>query len=68
MSTEPKDLDEEEDDSDDELPESRLPDALLAAAGITSQEEWDALPPVKLRWPRSLGAPPDGIDVELVDG
>ena len=60
---------EEADDSDD-LPSVGLPPGLVAAladAGVRTKEDWDALPSERLKWPRSCGVPPEGLDVELVD-
>ena len=58
-----KELEDAAEESDD-LPDVELPPALVA--GMTTKD-WDALPPVRLKWPRSCGVPPEGSDVELVD-
>ena len=62
-------LEEAAEESDD-LPEVSLaPDlvAALADAGIKTKADWDALPLVRVKWPRSCGEPPEGVDVEVVD-
>ena len=58
-------------EGEDDLPSLSLPSGLvtaLADAGIQTEEDWKAIPLVKMKWPKSLGAPPEGADVELVDG
>jgi hypothetical protein len=53
-----------EDADNDDLPFVDLPPGLVA--GMT-KADWDALPAIKLKWPRSCGVPPEGADVEIVD-
>ena len=64
------DLEEAAEESDD-LPDVDLPSGLvdaLADAGVKTKEDWDALPLVRMKWARSCGVPPEGADVEIVDG
>lgn len=59
-----------EDADNDDLPDVALAPGLVAAladAGVKTKEDWDALPLVRLKWPRSCGVPPEGADVEIVD-
>ena len=51
-------------ETSDDLPDVEMPPALVAGMTIA---DWDALPAVKLKWPKSCGVPPEGLDVELVD-
>ena len=62
---------EEAVEESDDLPDVNLPPGLvdaLADAGIRTRKDWDALPLAPLKWPRSCGVPPEGADVEIVDG
>lgn len=64
-----EEMEEMIEDSDD-LPEASLAPGLVAAladAGIKTQADWDALPRLRMKWPRSCGEPPEGADVEIVD-
>jgi hypothetical protein len=51
----------DEDESDD-LPETELPPAL------TEGLDWDKLDPGPVKWPASLGEPPEGLAVEIIEG
>ena len=70
-----EELDELEDLVDeqegDDLPSVGLPPALVAAlaeAGVKTAADWKKLGEAKkLNWPRSLGEPPEGIAVNIVD-